>query len=224
MVTRRTVLTGVVVAALFGFTSVAEAADLARFYIVPKVTIQSPIGPVFGPKYINNVDLPGVAWSAIDFGREDTMLVGAAVTPAQHTAIAANADVIAIPSGLDSTINASAITSVRDRLEALKIPVAQLTTANTYRDAVGVVGRMFLLLQRFDGIQGETSRKNFFDLNVTLSSNVNELTQFQRNNLLQAAQSLGLDTSGITGGMTLRVAFRTLIAQMPSFTVMGEAF
>jgi hypothetical protein len=200
----------------------AEAQDLARFYLVPKVT--KPGFPGAVPKYLNPVDLPGVNVSAMDFGNEDTMLVGAAVTNQQHTAIAANADVIAVPSNLDNTMSAPALSTVRDRLESLKIPTAHFTTANTYREVIGVVGRLFQLFQRFDAIQASEGRLGFFDLDITLSSTVNDLRGALRANFVLAANQLGLDTAGISGSMTLRQALRNLIAQMPPFTLAGETF
>jgi hypothetical protein len=210
--TRRAVLAAVVVLTLAG---VAEAQDLARFYIVPKIGDGLTPQSAFRPKYITEL---GVPWGAMDYGREDTMLAGAQVTAAQHTALAANLDVIAIPSNLDSNISAAALSTVQDRVESLKIPANWLTTNHTYRDVVRIVGKIFMLMQRFDGLHHRT----FFDTNITLATTWGQLGTVVRENMEATATSLGLSIP--TSNQTLRQVFRQWASEIPTFSLMGETF
>ena len=203
----------------FAALTVFAASGFAevRLSIVQKTGDGLSPSTAFAPKY--NAAL-GVPWSGMDYGREDAMLVGVDVTPQQHTALAANLDVIAIPTPLDSTVSAAALSTVRDKIEGMKLPASWVTTANTYRQVVGVVGRVFQLMQRFDGLHART----FFDTGITLNTRINQLTANQRNNLQNAAASLGLDTTFVTGPMTIRTVLRTWAQAMPGFTIMGETF
>ena len=213
--TRRLFLCAVAVLVLAG---VAEAQDVAvRFYIVPKIGDGLSPATTFRPKYI--VDL-GVPWSAMDYGRETTMLVGADVTGAQNTTISANLDVTAIPAGLDTNLSAGAVATVQNALENLKMPGTWVSTASTYREVVGTVARMCLLMQRFDGMNAAT----FFQSGITLDTRINQLTQTQRDRLSAAATSLGLDISFITGSMTVRTVLRNWVLQMGPVTLHGETF
>jgi hypothetical protein len=195
----------------------AAAQDMAlRFYVVPKIGTGAFTDP-FRPKYITEVGSP---WNAMDYGLEDTMLAGINVTSAQHTTLQANIDVISIPADLDSQIGLSALSTVQSRLEGLLIPADWVTTSHTYRDVLRIVGKAFMFMQRFHVRQV----RRFFESGVTLETRVNQLTQAQRAAMEDAAFSLGLDISGITGPMKLRQALRMLWVQMPSFTLMGETF
>lgn len=214
--TRRVFLGVLFVLAVAGM---AEAQDelALRFYIVPKVgTGSSPMDP-FRPKYIYDL---GVQASWMDYGREDAFLVGAEVSSAQHTSLASNLDVIAIPQGLDNTISVSALSTVQDKLEGMKVPAGWVTTSHTYRQVVGAVGRFFMLMQRFDGMNART----FFESGITLDTRVNGLTAAQRNALQNAALSLGLDVSFVTPTMTIRAVLKGWIDQMGPFSLAGETF
>jgi hypothetical protein len=213
--TRRYLLAGFMALALT-MGAVAEAQDLARFYVVPKVGSGTFADP-FRAKYFREL---GVQFSAMDYGKEDSMLVGAEVTGAQHTTLAANLDVIAIPTALDNNVSSAALTTIQNKLEGLKIPAGWVTTSHTYRQVVGAVGRIFMLMQRFDGLHMRT----FFGSDITLDTRINQLTVQQRTDLQTAASSLGLDTSFVTGPMTIRTVFKTWIDNMGPFTLHGEIF
>lgn len=207
-----------------GFVTEAQETVALHFYIVPKIGDGQSIFTPFRPKYFrsapfDDVTLPPML-GAMDYGKEDAMLVGAQVTSAQHTTIAANLDVTAIPLGLDDTISAAALVTVQAKLEALKIPAGWVTTSHTYRQVIGFVGRIFMLLQRFDGQQAQT----FFASGITLDTRVNQLTASQRTAIQNAAASMGLDTSFVTGPMTIRQVFKTWADAMGPFTLAGETF
>lgn len=188
-----------------------------RFYVVPKVGTGASMEDPLRPKYIPEL---GQLWSAMDYGKEGTMLAAADVTSAQHTALAANADVTAIPAALDSTVTNGALTTIRAQLEALKIPAGWVTTAHTYRQVVGAVGRIFMLMQRFDGM----FRRVFFETGIQLDTRMNQLTAGQRQALQQAADSFGLNSSTVTGATTVRQVLKIWIDQMGPFTLHGETF
>jgi len=186
-----------------------------RFFIVPIVTLSNPRA-TRGPKYIG--DLAGVLWQAMDYGKEDTMLVGADLSAAQITSVSANSDVTTIPAALDSTVGAN-LATVQSALEALNIPAGWATSGMTYRQIVGVVGRVFQILQRFKGakivrlFQGKT-----------LDSTMSDFTSDQQTAMTTAVERIGLSTAGITGSTTLRAAIKALADQRPPFILMGETF
>src|SRR5687767_9325292 len=159
-----------------------------HFYLIPRTTVTGgPGGSFFAPKYVHPADL-NLPFSAMDYGRDGTFLVGCDVTPAQHTTIAANSDVTAIPANLDAAIGtAGALTAVQNALEALRIPALWVTTAHTYRQVVGAVGRIFLLMQRFAGVY----KRTFFEAGITLGTRMNQLTTGQRAALEDAISKLG---------------------------------
>lgn len=215
-------MTRFVLGLVLAFTLIGGAAeaqeDVAiRFYIVPKVGDGLSLPTAFRPKYVPEL---GVSYSAMDYGKEDTMLVGADVTSAQHQSLNANLDVTAIPQNLDSNVSSAALVTIQNKLEAIKVPGSWVTTSTTYRQVVGNIGRIFLLMQRFDGLHART----FFQSGITLDTRVNQLTTEQRNALQDAAISLGLDIQFITSTTTVRTMLRTWVQQMGPLTLHGETF
>lgn len=188
-----------------------------RFYIVPKIGDGLSPTTTFRPKYVYDL---GVPWSAMDYGKETTMLVGVDADASQHTSLSANLDVTAIPVGLDNNLTAGAVTQVQNALENLKIPGTWVSTAATYRQVIGTIARCCLLMQRFDGLNTST----FFQSGITLDTRMNQMTQTQRDRLAAAASSLGLDTSFITASMTVRTVLRTWVLAMGPVELHGETF
>src|SRR5688572_2251526 len=184
-----------------------------RFYVVPKIVE----GPGIKPKYVGSL---GVAFAAMDYGLEDTFLVGAEVTPEQHTGLASELDVIAIPANLDQQIGLTALETVKSRLEGLHVPSDWVTTSHTYREVVRLTGKLFLYMQRFHGQQLAV----FFSGAITLDTRVNQLTNAQRTAMTVAAESLGLSVASITGPMLLRQALKIIADQIPFFDLFGETF
>ena len=188
-----------------------------RFYIVPQIGDGSTPENSIRPKYIAD---GGVNYEAMNYGLEQTFLAGCEVTPEQHTQLASQLDVIAIPADLDDQIGLTALSVVVGRLEGLHVPADWVTTNHTYRDVLGVVGRLFQYMQRFNGRE----MRKFFESGVTLNTRVNQLTQAQRNAMTGAAVDLSLDTSGVTMTMTLRQALKSLVDQLPEIHLFGETF
>lgn len=187
-----------------------------RFYIVPKVGAGTHDDP-FGPKYVGTM---GVAWAAMDYGKEDSMLVGAEVTDPQHTTLAANLDVIPVPLALDSNVASAALAAVKTRVSGVKVPTSHLTSANTYRDVIRLIGKCFLLAQRFDGLH----RKTLFEIGAGLNTQFNQMAQLTQDNLRAAIESLGISSSFIAPTMTLETILKTVSDALPSFELFGETF
>jgi hypothetical protein len=185
-----------------------------RFYIVPKAT---DANNRTRPKYVFAMGLP---YTAMDYGLEDTYLVACEPDAAQHTTLAANIDVIAIPAPIDDAIGLTALTTVQNRLEGMHVPAGWVTQNTTYRQVVGLLGKLFVFMQRFHGLNLRT----FFEAGITLDTRINQLTQAQRNALIDAATDLGLETSAISGSTTIRAALKIVADQLPGFTLRGEVF
>ena len=206
----------VVACLLAGSLVTLEAQSVAlRFYIVPKEELSFPAGAMV-PKYIHGL----ADYSAMDYGRDNTYLVGTDVTAAQHTSIAANLDVVAIPAQLDNAIGLVALSTVQNRLESLRVPAGWVNENHTYRDVVRIVGKIFLLMQRFQGI----FHINFWETGITLDTRMNQLTANQRTRLQQACETFNADLSNVTNTTTVRQVLKLCADQIPSFTLAGETF
>lgn len=195
-----------------------------RFYIVPKTGDGLTPDTAFSPKYVAELldsTQPG-RWRVRDYGMEPVMLVGANVTPEEHATITNNVDVISIPQNLDATISLTALSTVQNRLEALRIPAAWVTTSNTYRDVLRVVYRVFSVFGRFWALYGKT----VFESGITLDTRMNEMTAGQRNALSNVlTNSLGLgDLSWITNTATMRQVLKGAADRLPAGSLMGETF
>lgn len=213
--TRRLVLA---FALLLSLPLVASAQTSLRFYIVPE--FRDPILLARVPKYIGASDAPIAQWQARDYGLDQVFAVGAFVTAAQHTAIASNIDVIAIPAQLDSAIGLVALSTVQDRLESLRVPAGWVTAQHTYRDVLRVTLRIFNFMGRFHAREGRT----FFESGITLETRMNQLTAGQRAALTSAADSFGLDTSAVTNTSTVRQVLKLIADEMPAVTIFNEVF
>lgn len=188
-----------------------------RFYLVPKIGTGATPQDAFRPKYVADGGIAGV-FQSLDYGQEDAFLVAAEVTPAEHTALAAQTDVIAVPSPIGDQVSAVALSVVQSRLESLNMPGAWVTTQHTYRQVLRAVAGFIRLMQRLNGSGGG----RLFPVGITLDSRVNQLPVAVRQAFLAAAASLGLDTSAITGTMLIRVALKILADQLPPLTLGGE--
>lgn len=191
-----------------------------RFYLVPTIGQGSPITDPRRPKYINHVTTPTIRWRAMHYGLEPVSLLAADLTGGQHTALVANSDVVSIPTNIDATISAGALTAVQTNLAALNIPSEWVTTAHTYRDVLRLVGKVFQVAQRLRGRFGH----RLFESGITLTTTLSQLTQNQRDHLVAAADSFGIDTSQATGATTIRTCLRVLAQQLPPFGLALETF
>jgi hypothetical protein len=190
----------------------------ARLYFIPEQSAVVNGVPCRFPKYLGWRDIAplagveGIGFSALDYGFEPVFLVGAEVTAAQHAILAAQTDVLAVPANLDNNLSAAAVTATRNFLEILNVPAVWVTTAQTYRQVVRVIGGLFQFMQRLHGIQPS----RLFQAGTTLSTQYSQLPANSRASLLQAAQSFGYDTTSLSGTSTLRQILKVLADQWGS--------
>ncbi len=148
----------------------------------------------------------GVEAAYMSFGNEGTMLVCADTDAATHATFAALPRVIQLPADLDQNLSAGAVTTVEAALEARNIPAHWVSTNLTYRQVLRVVAGMF----QFAQVYHAQHDLNLFRGGVNLNTRVNQIPQAERDRLNSAAQTAGLDTSGITGTTTVRQILRSL--------------
>jgi hypothetical protein len=202
-----------VVSVIVGTASAAVAQDL-RFYLAPKIG-SGVKGDAYRPKYFDGMDK-----SAMDFGMEPVLLVGARPTAVQEASLAAHLDVIVIPLPLDSLISPLVRPTVQARLESLNLPGNALTETSTYRDLVRLIARMCFVAQRYHGLFLETPFAN----GVTLETKLNQMGAEQRQRLFTAMDSLNVQSASVTTAMALREAFAIWLAQIPPIAMEGELF
>ena len=185
-----------------------------RVYVLPMVII--PVGDrnFRAPKYLGArnpplVGLENIAYNCMDYGMEDVCILIADVTIAQHNLLSAQTDVLSAPQNIDNNLNAGAVTTVKNFLELLHIPANWVSTADTYRDVLRLVGWLFQFMQRVHGIFQE----KLFVAPNTLSTTYSQLSVGMQAALLQAAQSFAFNTTGLQASTTLRVILKNLADQ-----------
>jgi hypothetical protein len=195
-----------------------------RFYIVP-LEVVAGVLTRRGPKYFSwpfDPDAPAlipadVRWEMRDFGLQPTGLVAADVTPAQNTALSAQADVITVPANLDNNVGAANLATVRSKLESIGIPGDAIVASTDYRHIVRGIIAIFAVAQRLDGLQGGA----IFTDNRTLATTLGELSAGARQQLQDAATELGYDYSSLTLASTLRDVLKTLANQQSADSMLG---
>lgn len=175
-----------------------------RVYLMPVLTAQRGGFTRRLPKYLGLVD--GSRCTFIRYGQEDAGLFVVDSTDAQHAALVANADVRALPADLDTAVTNAARTQIVNALEALNVPAHWVANGQTFRIVLRRLVGMFLLLQRVHG-------RGFRFLQQALDNQISTLPANVRQAMQDAAVDLQLDTAGITGATTLRVAMATIGAQ-----------
>lgn len=178
---------------------------MIRLYFVPLVEIVrdgEPIPNSRCPKYFYG---SGVEWSLIDYGLIAVCLIAADVSTAQHNAVAAQADVIAIPQNLDNQIGVN-LAAVRSRVEQLRIPGNWAQAANTYRELLRMIGGLFQFAQRHHGLHNQV----IVPENINLDQTWSNLPLVWRQNLAETAASFGYDTSGVTASTPIRAILKAL--------------
>jgi hypothetical protein len=167
-----------------------------------------------------NVVLPGIKATFMAFGNEGHFLVSADTDEATHATLAALPRVTQIPADLDQQLSAGAVNAVQNALEARNIPAHWVSTNLTYRQVLRVVMGIFQFAQVYYRLHSLT----LFRGGVNLDTQASQIPLAERNRLQQAAQTAGLDVSGITGTTTVRQILRQLGEQWLDRPVkLGEA-
>lgn len=203
-----------VVVSVLLLAATAAAQTNVRFYVVPKIGTGATLDDAFRPKYVDH-DSVQAGWNVdgryqgMDYGLENVFLLALDVTGAEHTALTAQADVLAVPSPITDTVSALALNTVKTKLEAGNIPADWVTTSLTYQQVLARVIRLVQFMQRFHGLFGQ-----LFAGGATLDTRINQLPVNARQALNQAAQSMGADTSSITGTTLIRAALVIVADQL----------
>jgi len=151
------------------------------------------------------------SFSCTDYGFQPVMICAMDVSGANDTFINAQSDATRLPDNLDSTISAGALTVVQNALENRNIPAGWVTAGLTYRELLRTVDGFFAFMQRYLGVTGK--KLPVFGGSVTLNTQFNDLSQTLKNELASTAQSLGLDTSQLSGTNTLRQILKNIADQ-----------
>lgn len=203
-------------AALVLFTAVAEAQTDVAFALVPKVGDGLTPATAFRPKYVGAGDLGAgldlVGWVGMDYGAEPIFLIRVSLSPAQRTALQSQPDALVVPANLDNNVSALALAAIQSQLEAANIPAEWVNTSLTYRQVLRRFRRIITFMQRWNGL---FPFNRLFDAGVALDTRINQLAAAQRQRLIDVADNLGLDRTGVTNTMTLRQALRILADQLP---------
>jgi len=175
-----------------------------RVYIVPALGDGLSPKTAWRPAYVP----VGVRASWLSYGGEGVYIWGGDVTPAQHTAIAANSPITVVPADLSSTVGAG-LATVQAALASWNIPSAWVTSGMTYNEVVRGVCAIFHIANRLLGKFGS----RLLPGGITLSTTIAQLTQTQRDRLQAVADSYSLSTAAVTGSTTIAQFLRILAAQ-----------
>jgi len=190
-----------------------------RIYLMPQAGDEfGPLrtSPGLYPKYVGNGAIRN--WTALTYGREGWVFVAADVTNAEHTAIAANPDVVALPPNLDQQVG-GALAATQAALETAKIPADWVTSGMTFRTVLKWSVRIVYIVHCLYGRDGLARTVKFFGAGIGLDSTIGDLPVGVRQRLITVAQRLGLDVSTITLATSLRAAMRIVGQQMGDITV-----
>lgn len=184
-----------------------------RLYIVPVVGTGAKSDPR-RPKYFTDGTIAASSvWSAMDYGFEPWMVVGADLSTSDDNLIVGKVDALALPFDLAPNLTSQQVTNVQSKLETANIPAGWVNNTLSWLTVVRTVLGMFSFLQRYGVIYGDTNgtvAPSLFAGGVTLSTTFGSLPQAVQNAMVSAAQSFGISTAGLTAGTTLRVILKAL--------------
>lgn len=160
------------------------------FFLLP----MEGAGTKADPRREKYIPALGVARAIVD--HDDVAVVWADTSPAQEAVLVLNPDVFLVPA-LDQQI---ALTATQNALETFNIPAQWVTAGMTYREVLrGIIG-MAQLIQRTQGLGVKFRLAGKLDRTIgSLAANVQQV-------LADAADSMGLDRSNVTGATTVRSA------------------
>lgn len=189
-----------------------------RLYVIPIIGSGSGVADPRHPKYVNEA---GLTWSMYDYGQIPWSLCAADVTPAQHGALVANADVTAFPADLATTVGAG-LATVQAALEAARLPAGWVTAGTSYSVVARTVAGLMQFAQRYTGLTGQELVPSTINLNTQFGS----LTAQRQADLTATANSLSYNTAGLQPTTTLRAILKNLADQWGSrgFVLGGLTF
>lgn len=147
-------------------------------------------------------------WAMKDYGVIPTAIVAADVTPAQHTALAAQVGVIAVPDPIDSAVGTTRLAATRAAVESLNIPGNWIQATDSYRGVVRTVTGMFLYMQNVTGRTLQNPFTNGLNLSLTYAA----LPLIWREAIINAFKALYIEVP-----FTQWVRDGLMFGQMPEF-------
>jgi len=176
-----------------------------RYYILP---IIRTAGDMRTAKYFaypkGGLDGIHCDWTMKDYGAIDRGIVCANILDADHTSLVANADVLAPPVNIDTTMTAGAVSTAKTFLEGFDIPAGWINTSDTYRSVLRTITAFFLYMQRVTGVLGH----GFVLPSGWTNLQINQVPVDIRNAMAQAATSFEYDYSWVTGTTTVRLVLK----------------
>lgn len=178
-----------------------------RLYIVPAATTTTPFGTRREPKYFSSL---GVPWGGMDYGFQPVFLIGADLSVAQDTSVVANADVFAFPFNLQATISGAGVNARKNRLEDFFIPGDGVFNGMTEQACARYVAGLIQFMQRLNGVLGN---EVVIDASAKLNVQWSAISANYQAAIIEAAQSLGYDTSFIGSNTQLRAILKNFSDQ-----------
>lgn len=180
-----------------------------RYLLMPLAVVNSRRGPKY-LKWRENPSGLDVPWSLFDFGLLAQCIVACDVTPAQFTALDANADAFGLPANIDNNVTAAALPTVQDALETIRIPADWVQAGVTsYRALIRVICGMAQFAQRHHGMHDQYIIPDQINLDQTWG----DLPDAWRTNLRATADSFQYDYSQVAAGTKIRVILKSLASQ-----------
>lgn len=170
-------------------------------------------GPLYLKWRFNQTGL-AVDWSMRDYGGigETTMIVAAEVDTVQHTYLAGQADVYALPENIDVTPSPQELNAFEARLEAAYIAADWLSPSQTWREALRTVLGMFSTAGKYAVLVGNSILDDVTNLN-TQYRNMPQTTQ---DALAQIATNMNYPWSEIRDNWTARRLLKWFSDQWPN--------
>jgi hypothetical protein len=188
-----------------------------RLYLAPRVWAgRNRMG--WRPKTIWTYKANPPGWFCSDYAHHGAFLVAGDFPDAIHDAIVADPDVYALPLDLDVEIGGN-LALVQSVLEGYKIPADWIQETHTYRRVLKLMAAAFRFMRRVAKILNITLPV-IADA-VTLDTQFQDLPVTARQAMLQAAEELNLDSSGLTPASPLRQILKAVADQMPPVVLNG---
>ena len=113
---------------------------------------------------------------------------------------------LAIPTNLNTKLNATAVTTAETYLESIGMPAHWVSTSYTYREVLRIVGGCFLYMQRVTAILGRAITLTGGVLGMQMQNIAADI----RAAMAQAADEQGFDYSGVTATTTVRQVLKAM--------------
>lgn len=170
-----------------------------RLYVVPQVGTGSPTDQRRA-KYLSALGAP---YTAMDFGFQPCFCAAADLSPADDASVVGNADVFAFPFDLAPAMGGSS-TATSNFLEAtFFIPCNWMVGSTTWLVAARTICGMFQYFQRLNVYLGNVVPIDG-TTNKSLNTQFNAFSPDVQKAIIDAAQSLGYDTSFIQNNTQVR--------------------